>query len=288
MTVQRSPRGSIEVEAECGIAGVTAQLAQFHFACPPDSLLRLEDRFRVELCLTSRHRSSRACFRDFWSDRFERVGDLFLVPPGLDLLVRSDEEASLRSIVVEIQSEYFYGLIDEPPAVADAYLAAALDIQNPKARCLLVRVAEEVREPGFASAMLLELLARHTAIELVRYGKTIDDCELRGGLASWQLRLIDERLKEMSEAPTLSELSELCHISIRQLSRGFRASRGCAIGAYVANNQTQHAKRLLAAGQSVALIAGSLGFSSSSNFSVAFRRATGLTPTQYRNSLLRH
>jgi AraC-like DNA-binding protein len=48
----------------------------------------------------------------------------------------------------------------------------------------------------------------------------------------------------------------------------------------------QHAKRLLATDQSVASIASVLGFSSCSNFCVAFRRAIGMTPGQFRQILL--
>lgn len=288
LAVQRSPRGAIEVEAELAATGVRAQLAHFHFTCPPRSLLRSDERFRLELCLTSRHRSSRACYPDHWGNRFERIGDLFLVPPGLDLLVRSDEVASLSSIVLELNAEYLLNLLDEPPPLEDRYLLGALDIDLPNVRSLLVRAAEEVRSPGFASAMLLELLANHIAIELVRHGNSVKELPPTRGLAPWQLRLIEERLTEMREAPPLSELAELCRLSVRQLARSFRVSRGCAIGAYVANSQMRHARRMLATDQSVGRIAGRLGFSSASNFSVAFRRATGLTPSQYRASLLRH
>jgi len=49
----------------------------------------------------------------------------------------------------------------------------------------------------------------------------------------------------------------------------------------------QHAKRLLASDQSIVSIATDLGFASSSNFCFAFRRATGRTPGQFRQSLLR-
>jgi AraC-like DNA-binding protein len=56
----------------------------------------------------------------------------------------------------------------------------------------------------------------------------------------------------------------------------------------VAERQMEHAKRLLAADESVSAIAGVLGFSSSSNFCFAFRRATGLSPGDFRRRLLSH
>lgn len=135
--------------------------------------------------------------------------------------------------------------------------------------------------------MLVESIAAQMTVELFRHGSAITERQLHGGLASWQLRLIDERLKEVREAPTLPALAALCRISVRQLTRGFRASRGCSIGANVAGSQIEHAKSLLATDESVTSIADTLGFSSSSNFCFAFRRATGITPGQFRKTLLR-
>jgi AraC family transcriptional regulator len=75
-------------------------------------------------------------------------------------------------------------------------------------------------------------------------------------------------------------------MSVRQLTRAFRASRGCSIGRYVAHSQIDHAKRLLATEQTVKAVAHSLGFSSSSRFAFAFRRATGETPRAFRERIL--
>jgi AraC family transcriptional regulator len=71
---------------------------------------------------------------------------------------------------------------------------------------------------------------------------------------------------------------------VRQLTRGFRASRGCTIGEYAARNEIDRAKELLTAGESIKVIAASLGFASPSSFTYAFRRATGQTPAQFRKS----
>lgn len=294
-TMEDSTRGAIEIEAELSVPSARVQFVHYHFNRPPDSMLRVEGKSRVELCLTSRHHSARACFRDQWSARrFERVGPLFLVPPGLDLWVRSDEESSMTSIVCELDVgrvlESFDRLSGKTYRLADPtdrLLLAGLDLQDAKLRSLLLRLTEEARHPGFASGMLVESIAAQMVVELFRCRMAIDERGAHGGLAPWQLRRIDERLQEL-RAPTLPALAELCRISVRQLMRSFHVSRGCAIGAYVANSQMQHAKSLLAADESVAAIADTLGFSSSSNFCFAFRRATGMTPGQFRKTLLGH
>src|SRR3546814_13240156 len=82
-------------------------------------------------------------------------------------------------------------------------------------------------------------------IELARYCDRINDVQSGGGLSSWRLRLIDERLHDVRDAPTLTELAELCKLSVRQLTRGFRASRGCSIGSYVADSRSAHDTHIL-------------------------------------------
>ena len=182
---------------------------------------------------TPRPRNARASYREHWGPhRFERLGDLVLVPAGEVLHAKSDR-GSHASIV-----------------------------------CLL---------PA-------ELIAGQLAIELFRYGAAITETLATGGLARWRLRIIDERLLELRNAPTLAELAGLCNLSVRQLTRGFRASRGRSIGEYVAQSQIDHAKRFLAGDESIKSIAYSMGFASPSTFSNAFRRATGQTPRQFRQS----
>ncbi len=283
-------KGAIEVEAELRSPAASCSLVHYQFTEPPDSRVPAGDTFRLELCLTSRHRSARACYSDHWSSqRFEHVGDLFVIPPGAVVRARSDEAAPMTSIICQLQPQLLLSLFDTNPEsmLTDQHLVTSLDFQDATVRGVLLRLAEETRHPGFASEMLVEMLTGQMAIELVRCGNRIAERAVKGGLASWQLRLIDERLREVGSAATLVELAALCRLSVRQLTRSFSASRGCSIGAYVASSQMEHAKRLLATDDSVTAVAGVLGFSSSSNFCFAFRRAMGLTPRQFRQRLLR-
>lgn len=287
-TIERTARASREIEAELRAPGVLAQLAHYRFAETPDSKLYVAERLRVELCLTGAHRSARARFPAHWSPgRFERIGALFVVPPGQEMLVRSAERTPLSSIVCELDARPFLDLFEQPPQLTQRHLSASLDVRDTRVRNLLLRLAAEAKQPGFASGMLVESIATQLAVELFRHGTTLSDTSSRGGLASWQLRLIDERIREVHETPTVCALAALCRLSVRQLTRAFRASRGCSIGVYVAQNQMEHAKRLLATDESVTSIAGRLGFSSSSNFCFAFRRAVGVTPGQFRQTLAR-
>ncbi len=286
-TLQRAASEVMTIEAELRVPVATAQLVRFRFLEPADNMF-CADSYRLDLCLTPRPRNARACYPDRWSpNRFERIGNVFLVPPGEAMLARSDDCGQQTSIICQLHPEPLRAWLDGDLEWNARRLMAGLDIREGGIRSLLLRLAEEARTPGFASEVLVELIATQLTIELARYCAAMDDCKQARGLAPWRLRLIDERLREEHKAPTLAELASLCGLSVRQLTRGFRASRGCSIGDHVESSRVENARRLLAAGQSVKAIAYSLGFASPSGFCFAFRRATGETPREFRQRVWR-
>lgn len=270
------------VDAEVRTPGMTAQVVRFNLTEPADNILHDEGAYWLDLSLTPRPSNARACYSGHWNPhRFERIGKLFLVPPGETLHARSDRGSAQTSIICHLAPDMFRRWFDNDFVWSDRGLEASLNIQNDNVRSLLLRLAQEARYPGFASDALVELIASQLAIELGRYFVRLDDIPVSGGLAPWRLRLIDECLREMGATPTLAELASLCKLSVRQLTRGFRTSRGCSLGDYLASNRVNHAKALLGSGQSVKEVAYALGFSSPSSFCFAFRSATGVTPREF-------
>lgn len=269
-------------DAEVDVSVATAQLARFDVTGPADHLRGEEDRYRLDLSLTPRPRNSRARYCNRWSpSRFERIGSVFVMPPGEPVHAKSDVGTVQTSVLCNLRPEPMREWFDGDLRWSDRRLEASLDIRDPQMRNLLLRLAKELRDPGFASNMFVELVSAQIAVELARYCTSIQEGPLRGGLAPWRLRLIDDRLREVREPPTLPELAQLCSISVRQLTRGFRKSRGISIGEFVATSQLDHAKQMLRAGESAKTIAYTLGFASPSSFCYSFRRATGETPGQF-------
>lgn len=275
------------IDAEIKVPAVTAQLIRFHFREPVSGPLGEEGTYFLNMSLTPRPLNARARYCERWSPhRYEPLGDVFVVPPG-EIVQAASDRGSTSTIMCWLRAEPIRTMFGADLQWTERRLEATLDISDANLRKLLLRLAEELGHPGFASQMLVELLAGQMAIELGRYCAAVSDGPLNKGLAPWRLRLIDERLHEVGEAPTLAELADLCKLSIRQLTRGFRASRGCSIGDYVAQSRLEQAKRLLTTEHSVKAIAYSLGFASPSGFCYAFRRALGETPRQFRQRVLR-
>lgn len=270
-------------EAELTIGFAHAGIARFALDRPTNRLFRPAGRYWLDMCLTPRPEKARGCYRERWGPhRYEQLGEVFLVPPGEALHVRTDRGADQRSVVCELDAAAVERWLPGGIEWTDRRLAASLDIVHPHIRSCLFRLAEEAKRPGVVSQELAELLAGQLAIEVARYCQAIAEGPIVGGLASWRLRRIDERLQQAGSPPSLEELAELCGISVRQLTRGFRASRGCSIGDHIALTRIQVAKRLLDSTENIKAIAFELGFASPSSFSYAFRRATGSTPRQFR------
>ncbi|TGD71134.1 AraC family transcriptional regulator [Mangrovimicrobium sediminis] len=273
----------MQVDAELAVPLARAQLVRFDMHGPVDNVMQRNDAYWLDLCLTPRPDNARARYCDRWSpQRFERLGKVFLLPAGETVQARSDGGQRQTSILCHLNPDNVQQWFDGELSWTDQRLRASLDITETSIHGLMLRLAEELRHPGFASEALVELIAAQLAIELRRYCSSIDDREDSGGLAPWRLRLIDERLHEDGSMPSLAELAELCRISVRQLTRGFRASRGCSVGDYIAQNRLSRARQLLATDKSIKAIACELGFSSPSSFGYAFRRDTGETPGEYR------
>jgi AraC family transcriptional regulator len=274
----------MRVEAELVLPATKVQIWQFDLTASQNRVLRVTESYRLDLSLSQRLRSS-MCFSDHWAPhRFEQPGKLFLLPPGETLRIRNaigHEEAIICYLPVTRVREW----LETDLEWTERRLEASLDIQSHSIANLLANLGEEARHPGFASEMLSEAMALQLAINLQRYYHTITESPAPGGLAPWRLRLIDERLHDSQQPPTLSELATLCKISVRQLSRGFKASRRVSIGEHVATMRTETAKRLLRDRGSIKLVAYEMGFASPSSFCYAFRKATGVAPSQYRDQL---
>jgi AraC family transcriptional regulator len=273
---------TITVDSELNGTNLAAQLVRFDIPAPTDALIATAPHYQINMCLTPRPLHARACYRARWGpNRFERLGDIFMVPPGEHLQFRGGSGRQL-SIVCQISPALIAAIIGQEPLWSDTQLAATLDITNARIRALLFRLTEEVRYPGHAWQAMFEHLGGELAIELARFYLEKEEQPATGGLAGWRLRLIDERLSEDPAAPSLSELARHCNMSVRQLTRGFKVSRGCSIGDYVEQRRMERARRMLVQGESVKTIAFTMGFSSPSSFTYAFRRAVGISPSQFR------
>jgi len=276
----------LAVESEVRVPVATVQLVNLFVSDPCDLVMMERDTYWLDMCLSPRPHNSRLRYREHWSrHRFERLGKVYLLPPGEDVHIRSDGGCSHESIFCHLNPTPIHNWFGEALRWQGRQFEASLDINDATVRNLLLRLAQELKQPGFASGPLIESIAVQLAVELGRYLLNFSDVPATHELAPWRLRLIDERLHDDDNMPTLTELAELCQLSVRHLTRGFRASRGCSIGDYIANHRIAQAKQMLATDLPIKAVAYTLGFATPSGFCSAFRRAVGMTPGEFRISL---
>ncbi len=227
------------------------------------------------------------------ADAFARVGAVGLLPPTFSVQVSAPETA-FRGLSCVFDEDYFESVTGVTQACWQAPSADYLALSGERVDSLMQLVHREVVQPGFGSEIVIESASNMLLVELARQLRgagseaPLSPTRVKGGLASWQLRRIHERVAAGPAAgyPSLAELAALCAISEGHLMRGFRASTGASLGQYIARQRMHYARSLLREDAlSLGAVARQLGFSSSAYFATAFRRVCGVTPSQYRRRM---
>ncbi|HEX7753159.1 MAG TPA: helix-turn-helix transcriptional regulator [Novosphingobium sp.] len=281
--VQESAGRRFEIDAEIELSIANVIIAQLTHDGPDRNRFRRERIYWLDLCLTPRRPNALARFSEKWSpSRFSPIGSIAAFPPRHELELRSTGGRH-ASVICEIQAQAVECWFPDDFTWTDRRLEAVLNITNEPIRQLMLRLNHELRRPQEGSSPLCEAIVQQLAIELARYLIAAGTPDAKGGLASWRLKLVDERITDPAKPyPVARELAELCRLSTRQFSRAFRASRGCTVSDFLAQTRIEMAKRRLGTAQPISEIAASLGFATQSSFTTAFRRSIGVTPAQFR------
>lgn len=97
-------------------------------------------------------------------------------------------------------------------------------------------------------------------------------------------RARDFILSHISETITTETLAKECGMNRTYLCKLFTEATGMTLGQYVTQIKVDEAKRLMdITGKSIAEIAEYLGYSSQSHFQRVFKKASGMTPGEYRS-----
>jgi len=141
-------------------------------------------------------------------------------------------------------------------------------------------------EAGRARTSYLSALSSVLALELSRCDDNpVRDAVLnRGGLAGWQKRAVVSYIEQhLCKQICLGSLAEHVRLSPHHFCRAFKQSFGVPPHRYHVQRRIEQAKLLLAdRAISITDIGLTVGYSQTSSFSVAFRKLTGWSPTEYR------
>lgn len=148
------------------------------------------------------------------------------------------------------------------------------------------KLSNALERGEFENSVYLESLVNVLTHELSRSGQDLarNSVVSRGGLAGWQMRAVTSYMEEhLEEQVSLVKLARVVRFSQCYFCRAFKQSFGIPPYQYHLQRRIQQAKALLADQEaSVTDIGLSLGYSHASAFTVAFRKITGRTPSDFR------
>jgi AraC family transcriptional regulator len=163
-------------------------------------------------------------------------------------------------------------------------MAPLLNGHDPIVRAMLSELQADVRAGRPPSTLYVEHIV---ALVLLRLDRLREPAKRRRQAPRLEAQQV-ERVREYVTAHlaadvSVGDLAATVNLPVDRFARGFRAATGRPPYAYVLEQRVASAERLLrTTGLALAEIAQTVGFSSQSHFTSAFRRLSGLTPNAYR------
>jgi AraC family transcriptional regulator len=219
-----------------------------------------------------------------------RPGTIFLAPAGVQ------EEISITGVHEQVLHLYipqqtFNSLASDDTFRPDPYSLRYLsDIQDDMILEIGRAILSEMTAESSAGSMFAEAAARVLAARLAHsYAEParsrpqghrshrLDEIRLR--------RVLDYIAENLGRDITVAQLASVACLSPSHFASMFSVTMGVSPHRYVSRQRLRSAMTLLADGkQSLSNIAFGCRFSSQASFNRAFRRATGVTPGDYRRA----
>jgi AraC family transcriptional regulator len=206
------------------------------------------------------------------------AGEMTLMPQGMP------SEWSWKSVCdrldVMVPADVFGSGTDLD--VIDRFQFRDLEIER-----ICQNLYREISFAGRADRLYIESLVTEVAgILLRRHSRGSGSAAIppRGGLTRPQAKRVLEYIESNLDGEvTLRELANIAGLSAYHFARAFKMTMGVTPHRYVLERRVERAKALLRSTRTTLVDIGlSMGFCGQSHFTTAFRRLTGVTPTEYQ------
>ncbi|HTR14207.1 MAG TPA: AraC family transcriptional regulator [Roseiarcus sp.] len=198
-----------------------------------------------------------------------RALHLFLPLRQFDALA---EQYSLsKSLVRAVQ--YVGGLNDDLIRHVGASVLSELTEQT-----ATTRMVAEMSSLMLATRLIQNYVDRNLVDRITGAAQTLDHARMR--------RVLDYIDQHLEEDFTVTDLAAVAHLSVFHFARTFAATMGMPPQRYVSQRRLAAAKQMISVGKfPLSEIAFRSGFSSQASFTRAFRRATNMTPGEFRQHI---
>lgn len=175
--------------------------------------------------------------------------------------------------------------------VADLQFRQQIGIEDQGIRLTLAAIEQEIEAPGLNSRLYIDSLLMLLLTQLIRCASNFaaprQPAYVKGGLPNWRLKRAIELLEtDRTKMPSLAELAGPLRLHPTSFCRAFKQSTGLSPHRYLLEYRVNRAKEMIKdRKRTLTEIGLDCGFSSSSQFSIVFKRITGVSPRNYRLSL---
>src|ERR1700722_2310406 len=175
--------------------------------------------------------------------------------------------------------------------VAGLQFRQQIGIEDQGVRQALIAIKQEIEAPGLNSRLYVDTLLMLLLTRLMRCASNFatprQPAYVKGGLPNWRLKRALELLEtNQTKTPSLAEIAGPLRLHPTFFCRAFKQSTGLSPHRYLLDHRVNRAKEMMKdQKRTLTEIALDCGFSSSSQFSIVFKRITGISPRGYRLSL---
>jgi AraC family transcriptional regulator len=212
-------------------------------------------------------------------------------PPGSYLLIRKRRSKHCRILLLTIDPALVNRAGVGDVNAAELQFCQRIGIEDQGIRLTLAAIKQEIEAPGLNSRLYIDSLLMLLLTRLIRcasnFATPSQPVYVKGGLPNWRLKRALELFEaDPSKMPSLAELAGPLRLHPTSFCRAFKQSTGLSPHRYFLEHRVNRAKAMMQ-DRTLTLteIALSCGFSGSSQFSVVFKRITGVSPRNYRLSL---
>jgi AraC family transcriptional regulator len=175
-------------------------------------------------------------------------------------------------------------VVGDGPEVIGAGAKRLFDEPSSLPRPVVAPIARRLSQELIASDEASPIIIEGLLLEMIGSASRPPSCARP---PSWLAQARDFIHEHAAERVTLHDIAGAANVHAASIVRAFRAHLRCSPGEYVRLVRIENAKRELAStGRAIGEIALDAGFYDQSHFANVFRRATGLTPREYRRASL--
>ncbi|SDN96061.1 helix-turn-helix domain-containing protein [Ensifer sp. YR511] len=212
-----------------------------------------------------------------------RPGSVIYIPPRSVWTGWDDGDATASYLLVSIRrnfAERMFG--DEAHGYLDG-LPPSIGFRDSAIEVALHKIANELKCPDPYSSTMVESQATQLFVQLMRRHGIATE-RAKGGLSPFDLkRALAAMEAQVDGGPSITDLSRELGITPRHFLRAFKQSTGISPHAFMARRRLERSAEMLRfTNLSATEIALECGFGGSSNFTIAFKRGFGCSPTAFR------